>query len=85
MCDTPFLEGVWVVVCESECLFLVFGCAYDGDALPMLREQSLKLLSHGTDREVGEIDPDPVSIEFLRRYECCATSAERIENEIALV
>jgi len=36
-------------------------------------------------RQVRDVDADPLAIEFLRRVNCRAAAAKRIENDIACV
>ncbi len=35
------------------------------------------------DREIGDVDPDPLSTEFLRGVNGCAASAERIKHHVS--
>ena len=79
----PFLELVLVALGEIARRIRVFRHAVNlvGEAGKRLFEAPLDQ----SDREMGDVDADPLALELLRRVNGRAAAAKRIEDDIAFV
>src|SRR5436190_10883132 len=80
----PMLELEFVELCESlrarEIGRLTFFFELD-----LLAKRILQSALDQIDREIGDVDPDPLSIQLLRRMNRRAASTKRIEHHITRI